>query len=76
MRRFRIRRGLTVPQAALGVIVGVISGVYIWKPPLQKYFKEKKLKEAEESEAYLAKSAEKGTESGEVKQQTDSSPSG
>jgi len=34
-------RGLTGFQLGLGVSIGVLGGIYIWKPVVDKYFKDR-----------------------------------
>ena len=41
MRRFRVNRRMSVPNILLGITLGVISGYYIYKPPLEKYSQQK-----------------------------------
>lgn len=40
--RFRRPRGITNGQIVLVSILGVFSGVYIWKPLFEQYFPRKK----------------------------------
>lgn len=43
-------RGLTGFQLGLGVSIGVLGGIYIWKPVVDKYFKDKAHQLKEEAE--------------------------
>jgi len=43
-------RGLSGFQLGLGVAIGVVGGIYIWKPNYDKYFKDRAIQIKEEAE--------------------------
>jgi hypothetical protein len=54
MRLIPRPRGLSFPQLALVTVVGVLGGIYIWRPLIAEHLKkqqEEKKKEAEADES-------------------------
>ncbi len=76
MRKFkRVRRLVTLKQAALCVIVGVPLGIYIWKPALREYNEKRELAEAERFKDLQDQFNERQKGNTEVKQGATSSSS-
>lgn len=55
-------RGISTTQIFIVTIIGVIGGVYIWRPLLHKYMHENNIKENKNNKNTLIVSSEKSAE--------------